>query len=398
MKKIWLLAVRTYRQYIRSGTFLILTFGMPVLMLIAGAVPLLLQMRQNDARLGYVDQTGQLAMPPTVTSNNVAITMNTYPSVDAAQTAVEQDQIDGYLVIPEEYFQDQAPLFYGQESPGILIQYTLTNFMRRALLADQPEWVVERFSDPSELTYVARATGEEIADGPGVLIQVATPLVLAMAFGLLVLAGSGQMGAAIVEEKDQRAMEMVITSLAARELVIGKVLGITLLTVTQVTIWATGAVIAIGLALTAIDDISLSIPWRAVSWALLLGVPGYFLFAVLAAGLGIIAGDRQQARQLSGLLGFLGLLPLYFIGMLINDTDGPLALGLTWFPLTAPMIALFRMALSQVPTWQLVVSLVILVAGVAGSIWFVTRIFRAAMLAYGQSLRPRQIWRALRQV
>jgi ABC-2 type transport system permease protein len=265
------------------------------------------------------------------------------------------------------------------------------------LLADQPDWVVERLSDPSQLTYVARATGEELAEGSAVLIQVVTPLVLALAFGLLVLTGSGQMGAAIVEEKDQRAMEMVITSLAARELIIGKVLGITLLTVTQAAIWATGAGMAIGLALTATGGVPLNIPWRAVSWALLLGVPGYFLFAVLAAGLGIIAGDRQQARQLSGLLGFLGLVPLYFLGVVINAMDGPLVLGLTWFPLTAPMIALFRMALSPVPTWQLVVSLVILIASVIGSVWFVTRIFRAAMLAYGQSLRPGQIWRALRQ-
>ncbi|MBN1218314.1 MAG: ABC transporter permease, partial [Anaerolineae bacterium] len=266
-----------------------------------------------------------------------------------------------------------------------------------ALLADQPGWVAERFSDPAELIYVARATGE-VVGGARVLVQVVTPLVLAIAFGLLVVTGSGQMGAAIVEEKDQRALEMVITSLAARELVIGKVLGITLLTLTQVIIWGAGAGIAIGLvALTAANGTPLSLPWRAVSWALLLGVPGYFLFAMLAAGLGIIAGDRRQARQLSGLLGFLGLLPLYFLGLLVNALDGPLAVGLTWFPLTAPMIALFRMALSQVPTWQLVVSLAILLASVAGSIWFVARIFRAAMLAYGQSLRPRQIWRALRQ-
>ncbi len=397
MKNIWLLAAKTYRQYIRSGTFLILTFGLPVLMLIAGAVPVFLQMRQNDARLGYVDQTGQLDLPAIDASNAGRIVLSAYPGAEAALTALEQGEIDGYLLIPEGYFEGETPRFYGQESPGIGMQETLAGLLRRALLADQPDWVVERLSDPSELTYVARATGEEIAEGSGVLIWVITPIALAMAFGLLVLTGSGQMGAAIVEEKDQRAMEMIITSLAPRELVIGKVLGITLLAATQVAIWATGAAIAVGLALAATGGVPLSIPWRVVSWALLLGVPGYFLFAVLAAGLGIIAGDRPQARQLSGLLGFLGLMPLYFLGMLINNLDGPLTLGLTWFPLTAPMIALFRMALSEVPTWQLGVSLIILLASVAAAVWFVTRIFRAAMLSYGQSLRPRQIWRALRQ-
>ena len=395
MKKIWLVTLKTYRQYIRSGTFLILTFGLPVLMLIAGAAPLLLQRGQNNARLGYVDQTGQLAIPATEMVNS-DITISAYSSAAAAQSALEQGQIDGYLVVPKNYFQGQIPRFYSQASPSMAVQAALTGFMRRALLAGQPEWVAERWANPSQLTYVARATGE-VVGGAGVLVQVVTPLALAVVFGLLILTGSSQMGTAVVEEKDQRALEMVITSLAARELVIGKVLGITLLTLTQVVIWAAGAGIAIGLALTATGGASLSIPWRAVSWALLLGVPGYFLFAMLAAGLGIIAGDRQQARQLSGLLGFLGMLPLYFLGVLINATDGPLAVGLTWFPLTAPMVALFRLALSPVPTWQLVVSLAILLASVAGSVWFVTRIFRAAMLVYGQPLRPRQIWRALRQ-
>ena len=149
--------------------------------------------------------------------------------------------------------------------------------------------------------------------------------------------------------------------------------------------------------LAAAGGQTLSIPWEAVIWATLLGVPGYFLYTVLASGLGIIAGDRQQARQLSGLLGFVGLSPLYFMGILINDLDSPLALGLTWFPLTAPTVALFRMALSQVPTWQLAVSLAILIASLVVSVWFVARIFRAAMLIYGQSLRPKQIWQVLRQ-
>jgi ABC-2 type transport system permease protein len=74
-----------------------------------------------------------------------------------------------------------------------------------------------------------------------------------------------------------------------------------------------------------------------------------------------------------------------------------LAVGLTLFPLSAPMIALFRMALTDVPLWQLATSLGILIISLIGSVWFVARIFRAAMLMYGQSLNPRQILRALRE-
>jgi ABC-2 type transport system permease protein len=193
-------------------------------------------------------------------------------------------------------------------------------------------------------------------------------------------------------------MEMIITSLTPRELVTGKVLGMTLLSMTQVGVWAVGGSIAIGLALPrAVDVQTLRIPWRALTWALLLGVPGYFLYAVLASGLGVIAGDSQQAQQLAGVLGMLGLAPLWFMGLLINALNGPLAVGLTMFPLTAPMIGLFRIALVEVPTWQLITSLAILVASLTGSIWLVARIFRAAMLMYGQALRPQQLLQALRE-
>jgi ABC-2 type transport system permease protein len=397
VKKIWLMAMITYRRHIRSGTFLILTFGLPALMIIAGAIPVLSTLRGNLPQMGYVDRTEQLSPVSQVRVEGTVVNLIRYENADAAMAALEQGEIDGYLVIPSDYFQGQAPIYYGEEEPGPLVNEALTDFMRRAMLADQPDWVTERLADPSRVTYVARDSGEEVVEGPGVLVRVVTPVVLALVFALVVFTGASQMGSAVVQEKDQRSLELVITSLSPRELIMGKVLGMTLLTMTQIAIWATGAGIAIGLGLAAAGGQAPSIPWEAVIWAALLGVPGYFLYTVLASGLGIIAGDRQQARQLSGLLGFVGLSPLYLMGILINNLDGPLALGLTWFPLTAPMIALFRMALSQVPTWQLGISLAILIVSLFASIWFVARIFRVAMLMYGQPLRPKQAWQVLRQ-
>jgi ABC-2 type transport system permease protein len=157
-------------------------------------------------------------------------------------------------------------------------------------------------------------------------------------------------------------------------------------------------VIGVGVALFGTLQMQdLSIPWSALLWGALLGIPGYFLYATLGTGLGVIAGDKQQARQLAGMLGFLGMGPLYFMGLIIDNLGGPLGVGLTLFPLTAPTMTLFRMTLSQVPIWQLGASLTIIMLNLAASIWFVARIFRVAMLIYGQALQPREILRALRQ-
>jgi ABC-2 type transport system permease protein len=400
MRKSWLVAGATYRRRVRSSAFLLLTFGLPLLMVAVGAISILTQIRGALPPVGYVDRTGQLATVESVPAMDETLDLTQYTDADAAQKALVDGEIAGYLVVPEDYFEEEAarPTFYGEERPNARLEDGLTVFMRRAMLPEAPAGQIERLEDPAEVTFVARQTGERVAQGPALVVRFATPALLAMIFVFTVFTSANQMGSAVVREKEQRAMEMVITSLSPRELVIGKVLGMTLLSLTQVGVWLIGAGVAVGLALFGTLSIQdLSIPWSAVLWAVLLGVPAYFLYAVLGAGLGVIAGDKQQARQLAGLLGFLGMGPLYLTGAIINNLDGPLSIGLTLFPLTAPTIALFRMTLSDVPTWQLGASFAIIVVGLVASIWVVARIFRAAMLMYGQSLRPRQIVRALRE-
>jgi ABC-2 type transport system permease protein len=397
MRKIWLLATTTYRRRVRSGMFLILTFGLPVLMIIAGGIAILRETGGSLEPIGYVDQTARLAHVTEVSVEGEQLTLTGYPDTDAASAAFQQGEIVGYLVIPPGYFDGEPARFFAEEEPSARLEEGLAAFMRRAMLPGEPEWVLERLASPARVTYVARDSGIEIVEGPALLVRLAFPAVLAAIFALAVLTSSGQMGAAVVREKDQRAMEMIVTSLAPRELVAGKVLGMTMLSLTQVGVWVLGAGIALVLVVSgSIDVENLVIPWEAAVWALLLGVPAYFLYAVLAAGLGIIAGDTQQAQQLAGVLGFLGLAPLWFLGILIQDPGGSLAVALTLFPLTAPEVGLLRMALGGVPIWQLLTSLLIILLSLGGSIWLVSRIFRSAMLLYGKALRPRQLWDALR--
>jgi len=398
MNKIWLVARMTYRRRIRSGTFLILTFGLPLLMVIAGAIPFLRNAGDSLPSVGYVDQTGQLAPIEQVPVEDRTLHLTAYPDVDAARKGVEQGQVTAYMVIPEGYFSEDVPVFYAEEEPSAMLEEGLTAFLRRALLPKADDSQLERLANPTDLTYVALASGDRVAEGVGLVVRFGTPSALAIVFLLTVFTGAGQMGTAVVLEKDQRAMEMVITSLAPVELVSGKILGMTLLSLTQVGIWLVGAAIAVGLALSGLTyEQAVVIPWSALLWAVLLGVPGYFLYATLAAGLGIIAGDRQQARQMAGGLGLVGMSPVYVIGQLVEAPNGPLAVGLTLFPLTAPYVALTRMALTDVPIWQLAIGVGLIIVLLIASIWSVARIFRAAMLMVGQALNPREILRALRE-
>ncbi len=400
-RKTWLVAVITYRRYVRSGMFLILTVALPLLMVIAGTVPLLLSGSSHDPllpTLGLVDTTGRFPTLSQPAFDEGKLKLVAYSNPAAAQAALQQGQISGYMVIPRRYFEGEVIRFYASSPLGDETTAALAARMRRAMLPEAPPWLVERLASPSRITYVALQTGLETVAGPAMILRLALPAVLALLFALAIFTGSGQMGAAVVYEKEQRAMEIVITSLRPWELVAGKILGMALLSLTQVGIWVAAGGLALGLVLAGADEAwSGPVPWPALVWAVLLGLPGYLLYAVLGAGLGLIAGDSRQAQQLAGILGFVGLTPMWLVAPLVMAPNGPLAVGLTLFPLTAPVVALLRMSLSEVPSWQLALSLVLLLLGLAASIWLVTRLFRTAMLLYGQALRPRQVWQALRQ-
>ncbi len=400
MKKIWLIAKTTYRHRVRSGSFLMLTFGIPLLMVIAGAIPFfLLRPSDESPDLGYVDQTGALAQVESVTTEDgISLSMTQFPDREAAQAAYQRDAIQGYLVVPAGYLEGENVTYYAKNEPDDSIEIALEIFLRKAVAPDQPDWVYARLEDPASLTYVASESGEQVSEGIGLVLRFAAPAIMGILFGLAVMFTSTQMGSTVVREKEQRAMEMVITALEPFELVAGKVVGVVLLSFTQLFIWGAGAFIGIYLAVSGqFDLLGLSIPWETIGWGLLLTIPGYFLFAVIAAGLGVIAGDKQGAQQLAGFLGFAGLFPLWFVGLIISDPNGLLAVGLTLFPLTAPIFALFRMTLIEVPLWQLLAAEGLLIGSLVVGVWFVARIFRAAMLIYGKSLNLVQIWNALRQ-
>jgi ABC-2 type transport system permease protein len=406
MRKLWLIALTTYRKRVRSGRFLLLTLGLPVLMVIAGAVPILTAGNGADvpAAIGVVDQTGQLAPVHEVAIEEALLDIDErllftpYPSPERAARALQVGEIGGYLLIPDGYFQGAAVSYFAAETPDAVVEEGLHLFLQRALLGQQPEWVFQRLQDPAHFAYVGLSSGETVAEGPGLLIRLLAPAVLAIVFALAVFLGAGQMGSAIIREKESRAMEMVITSLRPRELVAGKVLGMTLLSLTQFAIWIAGALVAATLAFAGdVELASLAIPWTTLLWGLALIIPAYFLFALLAAGVGIIAGDNQQAQQLAGLIGFFGLAPIWVLAPILNAPAGIVAVALTLFPLTAPTVALIRSIFGTVPVWQLGASLVILLLSLAFAIWFVAKIFRAAMLNYGQTLRPRQVWQVLTQ-
>ena len=396
MRKMWLVAKTTYRNRVKSSTFLLLTLGLPVLMVAAGGISVLTQLGGDLPDVGVVDRTGEWSPVGELTYDDEVYNVREYPDRNAAEEGFENGDVAGFVVLPGDYFEGGTVRYYGEEETDEKLTSALDQAIRVGMLAEAPSWQVDRLSDPADFTYLALDSGVRVTEGPPVLIRVATPVFFAFIFVFAVFTGANQMGTAVVQEKDQRTMEMVITSTSPLDMVAGKILGMTLLSMTQITVWVISVLAAVVLIFG--DDLAghvLSVPWQSVLWAGLLCIPGYFLFATVGAGLGIVAGDKEQARQLAGLLGFIGMAPFYLMGVIVEALDGPLAVGLSLFPFTAPSLTLFRLALSDVPLWQLLASFGVLISTLLVSVWIVARVFRATMLLYGQKLSAAQIIQAL---
>ncbi|MBE0409162.1 MAG: ABC transporter permease [Anaerolineales bacterium] len=400
MRKIWLIATNVYRTRVRSGTFLFLTFFLPLLMVVAGLIVPLFLFRDEDSvqRMGIIDQTLQLSLPSNIQTEETSLNLIHLADLEQAHNEFQAGHIDAYLVIPSGYFEGETVVFYGEDPPGTTLTMALERLLRASLLPDEPETLLDLIENPSEVIYIEQSTGTEITSPFGLAARMATPAIIAFLFAMAVAFSSGQLGSAIVREKEQRAMEIVITSLRPSQLVAGNVLGMSLLVLTQYSIWILGGIIALMLFASGGAEIgAIMLPWRAILWGILLTLPGFLLFAVLAAGAGVIAGDNQQAQQLASIVGLFAFVPLWFTALLITQPDGSIAIALTLFPLTAPTVALVRMVFSEVPTWQLLASCASLLVSLLLAVWIVARIFRVAMLVYGQPFRPVQIWKALLQ-
>jgi ABC-2 type transport system permease protein len=219
--------------------------------------------------------------------------------------------------------------------------------------------------------------------------------ILGAGFLLATLALYGQwVVGGVVEEKNSRVVELVLSTVRPRELLVGKVVGIGLLGLAQLALVA--GLAAILLAAGAFDapaglggSVALVIPWFAL---------GYALYAVAYATAGALASREQNADSVGQPVA-LTLVAVYFAGYaaLAGDPDGPAANVLTVFPLSAPLVLPARSALDGVPLWEHALAVALVLASIAALVRFAARVYGHGLLNSGPRVRVRDAWRLTRR-
>lgn len=226
-------------------------------------------------------------------------------------------------------------------------------------------------------------------------------LFTAMSFVMLVYMTTllyGQMiGRSVVQEKTSKTVEIMLSSLSARDLMFGKILGLGLAGLLQYSVWTGIALLASQVALPLLGMAAPpAVSPANLGWLVVFFVLAFFLYASGYAAIGAAAEDEHHLGQLSFVFLVFMIVPMVLISNLIMSPSSPLAIGLSLFPMTSPIVMLIRVLIAPPPAWQLALCLALLAAAIYGMAAAASKIFRVGILMSGKKAKPAEILRWLR--
>ncbi len=411
MREILLVAGQELLVNLRRPGFIIMTLAVPALGLLALVIGSSFggqvgdffesQFVPSQAAIGYVDKSGLVeAELPQYEERFVA-----FSEEDAAREALLAEEISRYFVLPANYLETGKVKVYstggGFSSFAAADSSEIRAFLIDHLLAGRVDPAIqERASAPLDAEPVTLNEQGQVADeSPFSWIgDFVVPYVFSILFVITLFTSSGFLLQSVSEEKEGRIIEILLSSISATELLAGKILGLGALGLIQVVVWfgagaaLLGAAAAI-FALAGAIDISLG----TIALALVYFLLGYLLFATLMGVAGSMGTTQRESQQIGGIFSFAAAIPWMVMGVILNNPNAGVAVVLSYVPFTAPTMMLIRLGFGSVPPGQIVISLALLVAGIAFTLWAGAKIFRASLLMYGKRPGPKDLIRAFRE-
>ena len=397
MNAIWLVAQHEFITNIKRPSFLYAVFGAPLFMIVLIGIVLLVTIASEESNtvesLGYVDAAQVLTADVELPDYFVA-----YADAAAARAALEDAQaIDAYFVITQTYQANGRVEFYGNGSMPNEVEDDIELVLGRAVASTiASDLSTEFLRDPVDTIIFLEDTGRELNGVTAFLGLFIVPVIFSFVFVMALQLTSGFLMSGIVEEKTNRIIEVLITSIRPIELLTGKLFGLGALGLVQLVVWA----VLGGLAFVVFGNTellqSIQFPLDLIALAFLYFVLTYFLYASVLAGVGAVVDGEQESRQVAGILSLLAVVPFFVIIQFMTDADGTIPTILSLVPFTSGTAMILRSAFGSVPPEQFLLSIGILLASGVFIVWASAKIFRWALLLYGQSVSFKTLLRVLR--
>ena len=402
MNKTLLLIKHEFIGTVRRKAFIILTLAFPLIALLgilAGQVlPGMIKTTTTVEKVGYVDQVGLFNQ--TTAENNIHLIL--YSTEDAAKTALEQKDISEYFVIPANYIKTGSIQRYTlttEIAPGSAVQSAISDFLLNNLLQGNSPDIIARAKNPVNISSTTLTAGGTPASNQGGFTAIILPYIFCILLLLAIFTSSGYLLQGLGEEKENRVMEILLSSISPRQLLAGKVLGLGAAGLVQIVVWLISANFLLRMASASWGSVlgSLQITPEFLILGIVYFILGYLLMAILMAGVGSISPTAREGQQMSVIFIMPVIIPIYFITLILENSDSVAVRILTFIPLTAPITVMVRSGISVIPIWELAVSIGILILSVWGLFVLTTKLFRAYLLMYGKRPDLREIVRSFRE-
>lgn len=403
MNKTLLIFRHEFLHTIKRRGFIIMTLVVPLVALLAiGIFQLISGIAEppvaEEVTIGYVDKSGGFEGY----TQQGKVNLVRFDTQDDATEALVEGDIKEYFVIPPDYISTGVVSRYTLEKQLVApadIATAIRNFLLSNLLAGKvPAATVDRVEAPLNLVTTRLTETGAIAPEQGGYGNLIIPGVFSLLLVFAIIFSSTYLLQGLGEEKENRLIEILLSSVSARELLTGKVLGIGAAGLAQIVVWVISAPLLLSLASSSIGGFisTIQLPANFLVLGIVYFILGYLLFAVLSAGIGAISSNSREGQQLIGIFTLPLLIPLWFMSLLMAFPNNPIWVVLTIFPLTAPVEVMVRLGVSDIPAWQLAASIAVLGLSIIGILLLTSRIFRTYLLMYGKRPKFGEIIRSLR--
>lgn len=413
MRKFWAVARREYLERIRSRWFLFATVAGPLFFGLIIIVPLVLMGQARPsvevAHILVLDATGTdlgRRVANFLRLGSQGDTMRAVVRVvapgellaaeDSATREVMHHQRIGYLVLDSAALTGGEVQYAGRNASAIGDIDLLTQIVRQSILAQRLE---REGLPPSRIAAVTalqvRVTADRISDrgrgGSGELSAIVAYALGFLLYTMIVIYGNVILRG-VVDEKSTRVAEVVVASAPPDTLLAGKVIGVSLVALTQVAAWTALSALVYrvrGIVFARFGMDPPMIPFPAVdlgTWValVLLLVLGFLAYAALFAGMGAMVSNQDDAQQAALPVTMIVMCAVVLIPPVLVEPSGMLARVASWFPFTAPILMPVRMTVVQVPWYEIAATLFGVAAGCAAAVWVAARIYRVGLLMYGK--------------
>jgi ABC-2 type transport system permease protein len=389
MRKILRVMYFEYVRHVFRKRFLLSLFSLPLFIGVMALVVLLLVRSEiNFKPIGYVDIAGVLPNSAGDYQGGL-VDLLQFKTQDQADLALLAGQIQAYYVLDSDYLESRQAKLVAIDQPSNAATDQFAYFVRANLLAEYPEEIVRRLIEGNQLILRTADGSRQFAQGDWLGFML--PFMVGFIFLAAVFATSGYLLQAVVEEKENRTMEMLVTTISPAQLMSGKILGIIAVGWTQLFVWIVMALVLLVIASLFVGFPGInSITFGYIVLAVGIFVPAFVMLSALMVAVGATLTDAQEAQQVTSIFTLPLFIPFWFVFQLIGHPNGPVAVGLSLFPLTAPITLAIRAGFSTIPPWQIGLSLGFLIIGAGLAVWLAGRAFRLGMLRYGQRVPWRE--------